>query len=118
MSILDGADMVPATGLQAIVVSILVILSEFIHAHILGTIEVVLLALNRKSAKFQEQIEFATSTMKNVRLDDSIQQKVLEYLNKKYIDMDSMKDLENLMAMLSPSLKHQMTQHMFLSAIH
>lgn len=54
VSILDGADMVPATGHQAIVVSILVILSEFIHAHILGTIEVVLLALNRKSSKFQE----------------------------------------------------------------
>lgn len=42
VSILDGADMVPATGQQAILVSFLVIVSEFIHAHILGTIGVVL----------------------------------------------------------------------------
>lgn len=34
--------MVPATGQQAILVSFLVIVSEFIHAHILGTIGVVL----------------------------------------------------------------------------
>ena len=49
VSILDGADMVPATDHQAIVVSVLVILSEFIHAHILGTIGVVLSSLNRKA---------------------------------------------------------------------
>ena len=68
VSILDGADMVPATSSQAIIVSVLVICSEFIHAHILGTIGVVLQSLNRKTAKFQEQIEFATSTMKTMRL--------------------------------------------------
>jgi hypothetical protein len=34
--------MVPATSHQAVVVSILVILSEFIHAHILGTIGVMI----------------------------------------------------------------------------
>lgn len=52
VSILDGADMVPANSHQAIVVSMLVFLSEFVHAHILGTIGVVLHALNHKSAKF------------------------------------------------------------------
>ncbi len=42
VSILDGADMVPANAHQAIVVSVLVIVSEFIHAHIIGTMEIVL----------------------------------------------------------------------------
>ena len=49
VSILDGADMVPATAHQALVVSFLVFFSEFIHAHILGTIGVVLHSLARKS---------------------------------------------------------------------
>jgi hypothetical protein len=80
VSILDGADMVPATDHQAIVVSILVIVSEFIHAHILGTIGVVLQALSYKSAKFQEQIEFATSSMKTIKLQEDIQKKIVEYL--------------------------------------
>ena len=34
--------MVPAAGHQAVVVSVLVLVSEFIHAHILGTIGVLL----------------------------------------------------------------------------
>lgn len=52
VSILGGADMVPANGHQAIVVSFLVLTSEFIHAHILGTIGVILEALSKKSMKF------------------------------------------------------------------
>jgi hypothetical protein len=51
VSILDGEDMVPATEHQAIVVAVLIIISEFIHASILGTIGVVLHSMNRKSSK-------------------------------------------------------------------
>jgi hypothetical protein len=89
VSILDGADMVPVTSHQAIVVSCLVFLSEFIHAHILGTIGVVLHALNHKSAKFQEQIEFVTSTMKNIKLSDKVQKSIIEYISSKQNDMDA-----------------------------
>jgi hypothetical protein len=64
--------MVPANAHQAIVVSVLVILSEFIHAHILGTIGVVLHSLAKKSTEFQEQIQFATSTMKTMRLGEKV----------------------------------------------
>lgn len=72
VTILDGGEMVPATGQQAILISTLVILSEFIHGHILGTISVIVQSLNRKSTKFQEQIEFATSTMRNLKLSNEV----------------------------------------------
>ena len=49
VSILDGADMVPANPHQAIVVSFLVIVSEFILAHIIGTMDVVLHSLSSRS---------------------------------------------------------------------
>lgn len=52
VSILDGDDMVPANPHQAIVVSVLVIISEFIHAHIIGTMDVVLHSLSSKSVHF------------------------------------------------------------------
>ena len=64
--------MFPATSAQAIVVSILVIFSEFIRANILGTISVIIQSINRKTTKFQEQIEFATSTMKTMKLPEPI----------------------------------------------
>lgn len=80
VSILDGDDMVPANAHQALVVSVLVILSEFIHAHILGTIGVVVSALSHKSTRFQEQIEFVTSAMKNLKLSEDIQKNIIEYI--------------------------------------
>lgn len=56
--------------------------------------------------------------MKNIKLKESIQHKVLEYLGKKLNDMDTLEDLKALMEMLSPSLRHVVTQQMFLSAIN
>lgn len=47
VGILDGAEMLPANAHQAIVVSILVIVSEFIHAHIIGTMEIVMHSLSK-----------------------------------------------------------------------
>lgn len=117
VSLLDGDDMVPANGHQAIVVSVLVIVSEFIHAHILGTISVILHALSRKSNRFQEQIEFATSTMKDMKLPDDIQSKVIEYITIKQNDMDAQEELDNLLSMISPNLKQQVTQHLFMNAL-
>lgn len=64
--------MVPANSHQAIVVSVLVIVSEFIHAHIIGTMDVVLHSLSSKSEHFQEKIEFVTSTMKSVRINHEV----------------------------------------------
>jgi hypothetical protein len=61
--------MLPVTQLQAIIASIALLMGEFIHAHIMGTIAVVLSSMSRKTTKFQEQIEMATSTMKNIKLE-------------------------------------------------
>jgi hypothetical protein len=52
VSILDGAEMVPANSHQAIVLSVLVIVSEFIRAQIIGTIEILMHSLNRKKREF------------------------------------------------------------------
>jgi Ion transport protein len=51
VSIMAGEDMFPATAQQAIVTSILLLSSSFIEGSILGTINVVIESLNRKSTK-------------------------------------------------------------------
>ncbi len=109
--------MVPANTHQAIVVSVLVIVSEFIHAHIIGTMDVVLHSLNSRSSQFYEQIEFATTTMKNIKLTKEVQTEVLTYLSKVHNKIDQRKDIDVLMARLSPSLKNLITKHLFLNVI-
>lgn len=56
--------------------SLALLMGEFIHAHIMGTIAVVLSSMSRKTTKFQEQIEVASSTMKNIKLPEALQRQV------------------------------------------
>ena len=97
--------------------SILLLSSSFIDGSILGTISVILQSLNRKGTRLQEQIEFATSTMKNIKLSPEIQHSITEYLTVKQHDLDSQEELESLMKVISPSLRHIVTQHLFYNII-
>ena len=76
VNILLGEEMLPVTSAQAVLVSVALLVGEFIHAHIMGTIAVVLSSMSRKTTKFQEQIEVASSTMKNIKLPESLQRQV------------------------------------------
>ena len=93
------------------------LLGEFIHAHIMGTIAVVLQSMSRKTTKFQEQIEAASSTMKTVKLSEALQKQVQDYLTLKHADIENQRELDNLLSLLSPSLRLKITQHVFLSCI-
>ena len=46
--------MMPVTEIQAVILSIGLLVGEFIHAHIMGTIAVVLASMSRRASKHQE----------------------------------------------------------------
>jgi hypothetical protein len=117
VNILLGEEMLPVTSAQAILLSIALLVGEFIHAHIMGTIAVVLQSMSRKTTKFQEQIEVASSTMKTIKLTESLQRQVQEYLTMKQSDLENQRELDNLLSLLSPSLRLKITQQVFLSSI-
>ncbi len=117
VNILLGEEMLPVTSAQAVLVSIALLVGEFIHAHIMGTIAVVMHSMSRKTTKFQEQIEVASSTMKNIKINESLQRQVQEYLTMKQSDLENQKELDNLLSLLSPSLRLRITQQVFLSCI-
>lgn len=110
MNILLGEEMLPVTSAQAVLVSVALLVGEFIHAHIMGTIAVVMHSMSRKTTKFQEQIEVASSTMKNIKINESLQRQVQEYLTMKQSDLENQKELDNLLSLLSPSLRLRITQ--------
>lgn len=43
-----GEEMLPVTQLQAVILSFVLLLGEFVHAHIMGTIAVVLASMSRR----------------------------------------------------------------------
>jgi hypothetical protein len=73
--------------------------------------------MSRKTTKFQEQIEVASSTMKTIKLTESLQRQVQEYLTMKQSDLENQRELDNLLSLLSPSLRLKITQQVFLSSI-
>ena len=48
VNILLGEEMMPVNELQAIILSVVLLFDEFIHAHIMGTIAVVLASMSRR----------------------------------------------------------------------
>ncbi len=48
VNILLGEEMMPVNELQAIILSVVLLFGEFIHAHIMGTIAVVLASMSRR----------------------------------------------------------------------
>lgn len=109
--------MMPVNELQAIILSVVLLFGEFIHAHIMGTIAVVLATMNRRESKHQEQIEVASQTMKNIKLTEGLQREVQDYLVDRYSDIDNQRDLDNLLSLLSPYLRFRITQHVFFNTL-
>jgi|1048.fasta_scaffold80710_2 hypothetical protein len=51
--------------------------------------------------------------MKNIKLTENLQGEVQDYLVDRYNDIDNQRDLDNLLSLLSPSLRYRITQHVF-----
>ena len=74
---------------------------------------VLIQSLNRKATNFQEKLEYANETMKNLNVPNLIQDEVKTYLTYTQSTYDHQKDLDTFLGMLSPSLKQQVSTHIF-----
>lgn len=110
---LGGNDVGPRGNLQLAFVTIMLIMAAIINANIFGNIAVLIQSLNRKAANFQEKMEYASETMKNLKMPEEIQDEVKSYLTYTQSTLDHQKDLDVFLNMLSPSLKHQVSVHIF-----
>lgn len=52
-----------------------------------------------------------------MKLNQALQRNIITYLSEGQSEMDAQKEMEELMSMISPNLKSQVTQHLFLNAI-
>ena len=71
--LLAGNDMSPQGYAQIIFATIMLFAASIINANIFGNIAVLLQQIYRKSSNFQEKLEMATSTMKNINIPDKLQ---------------------------------------------
>jgi len=115
--ILTGNEINPTNHIELIFSSILFIFGALINANIFGTIAVIVTSLNRKAQRFQEKIDVANTSMKNMKLPENLQTHVREFMLSTQSNLDNQKELDEFMTMISPSLRNQVTKHIFLNAI-
>jgi hypothetical protein len=106
-------DIGPRDSFQLAFVTIMLLAAAIINANIFGNIAVLLQALNRKATNFQEKMEYASETMKNLKIPVIIQEEVKSYLTYTQSTQDHQKDMDIFLNMLSPSLKGQVSTYIF-----
>ncbi len=69
--------------------SFFTITGAMVIANIVGTIAVVVSALNRKSQKFQDKIDLASTSMSNIGLPSIIKEEVREFMMQTHSNLDT-----------------------------
>jgi CRP-like cAMP-binding protein len=73
--------------------------------------------LNQKASKFQEKIDIANTSMKNMKLPPYLQDKVRNYLFYTQSSLETQRELEDFKTMISPSLQLEVKRHIFLQVL-
>lgn len=111
--LLNGNEIGPRNPLEFIFVSIVLVFSAVINAHIFGSLAVIIQELNKKSASFYEKLDIANTTMKNLKLPKETQKRVINYIIYTQNGLDKTDEMRKFMEMLSPSLTTEVVREIF-----
>jgi CRP-like cAMP-binding protein len=115
--LLGGSGIGPRDDTQIINSIIVILMGAIINANIFGNMAVIIQDLNLKASKFQEKIDIANTSMKNMKLDNQIQEKIRNYLFYTQGNQETQRELDDFKTMISPSLKLEVTRHIFLQVL-
>ena len=104
-----GNDMLPKSQNHFMCSYFFLILGAFFNAHIFGTIAVIYKSFNVKGQKFQEHIDSSNTSMKNMKLPETLQEKVRDFMMSTQNNLDNQQELDSFLQMISPSLRVEVT---------
>lgn len=114
---LAGNDMLPQGIVQIVFSAIFVLVALIINAIIFGNLAVIVQQMNRKQSSFHEKMENATTTMRNMSIPELLQSKIQAYLISTQSTLDQQKEFDSFLQILSPSLRSEVTRHIFQECI-
>ena len=107
---LVGGELQPRKTLDAFLSAILIVFGTLITSTLFGEIAVLMSNLNRKSTRFQEVQDTANTAMKNMKLPESVQIKISDYLIYTHAMLDTQEEYDRFESNLSPSLKEDVNK--------
>lgn len=90
-------------------------ISAIVNANVLGNVAVLVSALSRRTTVFQDKIDTVNTSMKNMRLPEDKQSRIREFIFKTHSTLDAQQEMNSFLSTISPSLKREVTIHMFKS---
>lgn len=105
MLLVVGNEAAPATNKQTIYATAVILLGYIVTAFIFGNMAALMANLNKKDSKFQETIDFVSSTMRSIKLPEKLQDDVLKYLQYVHETPDIQQDLDKFYEQINPQLK-------------
>ncbi|CAI2361123.1 unnamed protein product [Moneuplotes crassus] len=117
MLILGGNDLGPRGKIQLVFISSVLFAGAIINANIFGNMAVIISQLNKKATKFQEKVENANTSMKNLSIPEEIKEEVHRYLTYTKSTSDHQEEINKFLSLISPSLKELVVKHISLQGI-
>lgn len=104
VQLLVGGEVGTRNSLQACFGAFMIMFGALLTAIIFGDMAVLMSNMNIRQTKFQESQNAVNTAMKNLRLPDTLQQHVSDYLIFTEATLASREDLETFKNLISPSL--------------
>jgi hypothetical protein len=115
---LTGNDVGPRGSFQLAFVALMLLTGAIINANIFGNMAVILQSLNKKSTNFQEKLDIANETMKNLNIPMKLQEEVKNYFTFTQNTLDHQQELDEFLKTLSPSLRQKIISSIFSEVIN
>ena len=82
-----------------------ILFGAIINANIFGNMAVLISAINRKHALFQQKLDTANTAMKNMKITSKLHGKVQNYIMSTESTLSIQRELQQFLEILSPSLR-------------
>lgn len=110
---LRGVEVNPSTQYEVIFLIFVILIGSIISALMFGQMSVLMGMLARRSLRFAQIMDTASTTMKNIKLNESLQFKIYDYLIATQNDLAQQEEMNSFEQIISPSLQQEVNAHIY-----
>jgi hypothetical protein len=118
MLILTGNDVGPNTNSLMVLGLVLLVLGALMNANIFGEMVSIFQQMNVGEMKVAEQLNNATTTMRNLKLPIRLQDEIRDFIIHTSSSLENQRELEIFLDSLTPTIKNKVTRHIFKASFH
>mmetsp|Transcript_26614 Transcript_26614/g.47861 ORF Transcript_26614/g.47861 Transcript_26614/m.47861 type:complete len:855 (-) Transcript_26614:1837-4401(-) len=110
---LRGVETNPSNTSEVTYLIFVILMGSIISAIMFGQMSVLMGMLARSRLKFAQLMDTAQTTMKNIKLDESLQFKITDYLLATQTLLAQQEEIEHFAEVISPSLQQEVNSHIY-----